>query len=1424
MIIKLKWIFKVKQDEFGGVLKNKARIVAKGYHQEEGIGFEESFAPVAHIEAIRIFITNFTNKNMTIYQMDVKTTFLNDELHEVFYVSQLEGFIDQDNPNHVDSVDTPMVDKTKVDEDLHGKTVDPTHYRGIIGSLMYLTSGRPDLVFAVCITTNMGLWYSKDTIIALIAYADADHARCQDTRKSNSGSAQFLEDRLVSWSSKKQKSTDISSTEAEYNALSGCLENGVVELYFVRIEYQLAAIFTKALPQERFEFLLNKLGMKSISPETLKRLAEEEEEYWIMNQAITQQVALDNALVSTEDHVVIGKCNMRIDPTKPQRKLHIKSFLMFLSSHHATMLSLSQLIVGVDLFQEVLDVSPRVPNKYFVEPPPYDAIVTFIKLLDVYLGKLRVLIGSDYQGLKSCRPCSIKKMLILVSYCGKTFSIKLTTDKQVSGDVRACPIPDSLSVLGKLKFVNKGEDNQMYGMSIPDVMKVRKGTKTVATPKKKSFATADEDIIPDPEEAGRRPTGVVNIYTPNVSNKKTPDQSQKLKGMEILYNVALLEADTRKAIKASRFDYKFQQQTRGSSERHGITLEVPDEPKDVMVDNNIKKLKSYQTYLAVYTGVVIPKKVRKGTKTVATPKKKSFATADEDIIPDPEEAGRRPTGVVNIYTPNVSNKKTPDQSQKLKGMEILYNVALLEADTRKAIKASRFDYKFQQQTRGSSERHGITLEVPDEPKGKSTNTSEGAGITPEVLDVSKTKTESEREVGESEEFDEETVNDEYVHTDYEHDDDEMHADKELHSDDETQEDEYVHDAEYVHEDVETHEDANEEKDAENADKGKVDEEIANAAQANAEKTHEEKAKTTELVTQKEKPDVPPSSSSLSVSSNYGNQFLNLSFEISLSPPLLDVPVSVIPEQTIPTLTPAITTGTLQSTPIHTPPIKSETTKITTTVPDLLLAVIQRLFDLESNFEAWTKVDHYIALKELVQANVIHEVKNQLPQLLPKAVSDLKQASEIRKIKLEHATKEKMPEYSTTPFDQAVMDEYKQKDILFKMMMASKSYEKHLKHKVLYDALVKSLLVDENDMDQRVFDPSIQIKRRHDNKDQDPPINTKKKTKRRRTIESEPSKKSLTSKESSKGKTPPKASKTDKSVTAEESVEELIHEVAMNVEEPSNNNVVNDADQPQNDGEQPKKDDAQKKDNSIWFKQPPRPETPDPEWNTDKATDEGKLTKADLVGPVYMLLKRTCRSFIKLEYKFDQYYLALTDQLDRENSEGERCLYDLSKTLPLKGRPGIEDMILGLWSPVKVAYNKDVDKRLGYGYLEEIVVRRADRKLYTFKEGDFKNLHLNDIKDMLILHVHNRLFNLEGKDIVDLVVALRMFTRSLVIKKRVEDAAAGKTAHVELGRIGTYEGGAFMKDETVKNIRVIHHSIHSDDGNPTSANIKQALRQ
>ncbi|GJY39481.1 retrovirus-related pol polyprotein from transposon TNT 1-94 [Tanacetum coccineum] len=101
MVITLKWIYKVKLDELGGILKNKARLVARGYHQQEGIDFQESFTPVARLNAIRIFLAYVAHMNMIVYQMDVKTTFLNGILREEVYVSQSDGFVDQDNPNHV---------------------------------------------------------------------------------------------------------------------------------------------------------------------------------------------------------------------------------------------------------------------------------------------------------------------------------------------------------------------------------------------------------------------------------------------------------------------------------------------------------------------------------------------------------------------------------------------------------------------------------------------------------------------------------------------------------------------------------------------------------------------------------------------------------------------------------------------------------------------------------------------------------------------------------------------------------------------------------------------------------------------------------------------------------------------------------------------------------------------------------------------------------------------------------------------------------------------------------------------------------------------------------------------------------------------------------------------------------------------------
>ncbi|GJY54022.1 retrovirus-related pol polyprotein from transposon TNT 1-94 [Tanacetum coccineum] len=269
-VIKLKWLWKNKKDEDNTTIRNKTRLVAKGYAQEEGIDFEESFALVACLEAVRIFIAYAAQKYFPIYQMDVKTSFLNGPLKEEVYVAQPDGFLDPDHPEKVyrlrkalyglkqaprawydelsnilmskgftkgtidptlftirygeakytfkilkkhgmercESLGTPLATKPKLDADLSAKPI-VKHLKEVKRIFRYLKG-----------TINMGVWYPKDYGFELTAFLDADHARCLDTRKSTSGEIQFLGDKLVSWMSKKQDCTAMSSAEADYVALS----------------------------------------------------------------------------------------------------------------------------------------------------------------------------------------------------------------------------------------------------------------------------------------------------------------------------------------------------------------------------------------------------------------------------------------------------------------------------------------------------------------------------------------------------------------------------------------------------------------------------------------------------------------------------------------------------------------------------------------------------------------------------------------------------------------------------------------------------------------------------------------------------------------------------------------------------------------------------------------------------------------------------------------------------------------------------------------------------------------------------------------------------------------------------------------------------------------------------------------------------
>ncbi|GJX47012.1 putative ribonuclease H-like domain-containing protein [Tanacetum coccineum] len=337
-----KWVFRNKKDERGIVIRNKARLVAHGYIQEEGIDYDEVFAPVARIKAIRLFLAYALFKDFVVYQMDVKSVFLYGKIEEEVYVCQPPGFEDSNFPDRVYKVEkalyglhqaprawyetlstylldngfqrgkidktlfikrhkgdillaqvyvddiifsstkkellqrkkygifisqdkyveeilkkfgftevkiasTPMETQKPLLKDEDGEEVDVHMYRSMIGSLMYLTSSRPDIMFVVCACARyqvnpkvshlhvvkrifrylkgqpkLGLWYLKDSLFDLVAYTDSDYAGASLDRKSTTGGCQFLRCRLISWQCKKQTVVANSTTEAEYVAASSC--------------------------------------------------------------------------------------------------------------------------------------------------------------------------------------------------------------------------------------------------------------------------------------------------------------------------------------------------------------------------------------------------------------------------------------------------------------------------------------------------------------------------------------------------------------------------------------------------------------------------------------------------------------------------------------------------------------------------------------------------------------------------------------------------------------------------------------------------------------------------------------------------------------------------------------------------------------------------------------------------------------------------------------------------------------------------------------------------------------------------------------------------------------------------------------------------------------------------------------------------
>ncbi|GKC13033.1 putative ribonuclease H-like domain-containing protein [Tanacetum coccineum] len=235
-----KWVYMNKKDERGIVIRNKARLVAQGYTQEEGINYDEVFAPVSRIEAIRLFLAYASFKDFVVYQMDVKSAFLYGKIEEEVYVCQPPGFEDPEFSNRVYRVEkalyglhqaprawyetlstylldnifqrasTPIETSKPLMKDENAEDVDVHLYRSIIGSLIIFRYLK--------VQPKLGLWYSKDSPFDLEALSDSDYAGASLDKKSTTGGCQFLRSRLISWQCKKQPIVSNSTTEAEYVA------------------------------------------------------------------------------------------------------------------------------------------------------------------------------------------------------------------------------------------------------------------------------------------------------------------------------------------------------------------------------------------------------------------------------------------------------------------------------------------------------------------------------------------------------------------------------------------------------------------------------------------------------------------------------------------------------------------------------------------------------------------------------------------------------------------------------------------------------------------------------------------------------------------------------------------------------------------------------------------------------------------------------------------------------------------------------------------------------------------------------------------------------------------------------------------------------------------------------------------------------
>ncbi|GJV50884.1 hypothetical protein Tco_1446625 [Tanacetum coccineum] len=1306
-----------------------------------------------------------------------------------------------------DPVDTPMVDRLKLDEDLIGILVDQTRFRGMVGSLMYLTTSRPDLVFAVCMcaryqakptkkhfkavkhvfwylkgTINMGLWYPKDNAMSLTAYADADHAGCQDSRRSMSGSAQFLRDRLVSWSSKKQRSTAISTTKAKYIAMSGCC----AQILWIRSQ----------LKDYGFDF--NKIPLYCDNKSVISLCCNNNT---MAEQNVPTQppTRTDEQIVPRSQWLIIGKSNLLFNAQKIQKNpifqisvdilSNTNFFRAFTASASVPAIYLQQFWntmkydektgvyrcqideqwfdLSADLLRKALAITPVIPAQPFELPPSGNTVIDFVNELGYpepveIVSNIRV--NYVYQPWRA--------ILTLINQC--------LTGKTSGSDKPRHPVLQML--WGIVTQTNVDHAELLWE-------EFTQGIQTFFSHKashKASLKDPKKKVTPHLIHYGRFSKVIIYYLASNNNIHRRPDSAVHHTGDDFIlgnlkfvpkgetvevFGMAIPDPLIIEAIQQSSYYPKYLEKVaentkkthQESASMQPATKHAP--PKKATTTTPVKKSKLAPAPTKKPSKHKLPQKVRKGKPT--------FQLVDEDDEAQQESVPQEEGDDPDLELAKKMSLEAHQEKGEGEGDD---------ADMERAIKLS-LDPAFLPQGRapvgGVTIKDPVSKTTPKLPevvgKGKSIVTKEQ--VAHSLIDLSKKK----------------RTTDQFILVRRDQTPHDSTTGPSSQPEDDTSE-------KVIHESSSTSDSERTESETEAAapkgdkDQGEVDSSTITSRVSipvsDLEKAHKALAGPDPEPMQEDQ--TGSNSGKLHVSlagpnpEHMDDEFLSTAYPkvyenlklitdervIEKNPEndqekskVIEESDSTIPDpshQTVTSTPPVIApftdvSSTKPSSLVTPPPINTEATTITTSLPEItpFIALQLRVARLEQEMSEVKKTDH--------SADVLASIKSQVPTVVDKYLGT-KLDDALLKI-LERHTADLIEKYSVLPGPESIKNQESEKSP--KEIIRIKK-EQEILQLHLYHALYRSIIADEDAMDK----------------------------------------------------------------------EDEGH--VSDLEDTDNAHIP-------------------KVLTTTWFKPIPegeRPATPEPEWTIPpndfpkpennwantyattyqvpvenklqrktydigsfikwfcRRTGKKKLCKADLEGPAFNLVKAFHKNIVFLQYQMDECHKLLTNKVDLGDKERKIAL-SISKLKAARYLDfGLEELVPSLWVEsereydISAAYgithwwfrrkefyiNKHsepsdreavrsqmrilsvisvkVFEKYGYNYLREIILRRADYQEYKISEKDFKNLHPNDFEDLFLLNIQEKLNHLPKTDKTSLHTAVNMWIRNLVIRNRVGDLQLG----------------------------------------------------